>query len=209
MAKIASFPTGSFVKADMIGTPWQHQGGHVVKMAGTDVASMAQWETNNAEFCRGGDLNSTASFSADTGKGLFSSALYGGGVAHYPNGVDGLRFTHVQNSTASRALWLHRVGLIIASNTPAGAYKFVDLGGILYKDGYEHTKTYVFNRDLLQALKPKSHGGDGWFVEKLAFCVCTVGGTVQRSSWLEIRDVQWRFVAAKRGRDLIEENRIG
>lgn len=153
-----------------------------------------RWEQNLTSAGMSGDISDSWTISTDVGKSYEQICVLGTVSGFYPPKrlIKGFTFSHKQDSTASRAVWLKRYGAY------SGAGRLWSSGVLTKKSDYNwHSKTATFDSGFL------SHLGNSGYIKYIMFQFSTEGGTTSRSTYSTIRDFKFNWVDGISGKELI------
>jgi len=153
-----------------------------------------KWGSNLTSAGMNGDISQNWNIGADVGKTYEQICKIGSTSGFYPPGrlVLGFTFRHVQNSTASRAVWLKRYGAMSSDgklwSSEVLSKKF---------DFNWHNKTATFDSSFISHLK------NSRYVKYIMFQFSTEGGNISRKTECTIGDFKFTWIAGLPGKELI------
>ena len=154
----------------------------------------SRWDQNLTSAGMNGDISNNWTISTDVGKSYEQICKIGTVSGFYPPSrlIKGFTFSHSQNSTASRAVWLKRYGAMSSSG------KLWSSGVMSKKSDYNtHNKTVTFDSSFM------SHLGTSRYIEYIMFQFSTEGGSVSRKTECKIRDFKFTWIDGLSGKELI------
>jgi len=153
-----------------------------------------QW-SKNLTHTGSGDISDSWKIETDVGKTYTMINLIGSQSGFYPPGrlLMGFSFSHAQNSTASRAVWLKGYGAM------SSAGKLWSSGFLSKQNDYNsHSKEARFDSNFMQHLRDNDR-----YVEYIAFLFSTAGGSSSRKTACTINNFKFTWVDVPRNQTLI------
>jgi hypothetical protein len=154
-----------------------------------------RWDQNLTSGGMSGDISNSWTINTNVGKTYEQICKIGTVSGFYPPGrlLKGFTFSHKQDSTASRAVWLKRYGAM--SNDG----KLWSSGTMTKKSDYNwHSKTATFDSSFLSHLNSSSR-----YIEYIMFQFSTDGGSVSRDTNCTIKDFKFTWIDGVSGKELI------
>ena len=154
----------------------------------------SRWDQNLSSAGMNGDISDVWTIMTDVGKSYQQICKIGTTSGFYPPSrlIKGFKFSHSQTSTASRAVWLKRYGVMSSGG------KLWSSGTMSKRSDYNwHSKDVTFDSSFMNHLGTSRH------IEYIMFQFSTEGGSVSRKTEARIKDFKFTWIDGVSGKELI------